>query len=278
MPDNAAVQEALERIVASAGFVNSPRMSRFLRFVVEETAAGRAAGLKEYVVGLRVFDKAESFDPTVDPTIRVEASKLRAKLARYYETEGRGDSTIIEIPKGHYGARFCARPDSEQYRSPAVEAAPASPARPRGRYCIRPTGCRNQRVEGWGPAANPVGAGPRLRLERRDSSPPAAMQRGLCSSRRRPRRRADHAGRAAVPEPDRRSRTAVPLRRADRGDDRPSRRSRPLATWGHRPHVGDALQETRRSEPTKSRGSSASRISSRRAFGESAIACESRRS
>ena len=58
MPDNAAVQEALERIVASAGFVNSPRMSRFLRFVVEETAAGRAAGLKEYVVGLRVFDKA----------------------------------------------------------------------------------------------------------------------------------------------------------------------------------------------------------------------------
>jgi TolB-like protein/Tfp pilus assembly protein PilF len=136
MPDNAAVQEALERILASAGFVNSPRMSRFLRFVVEETAAGRAAGLKEYVVGLRVFDKAESFDPTVDPTVRVEASKLRAKLARYYETEGGGDSTIIEIPKGHYGARFCARPDSEQYRSPAVEAAPASPATGRGAVTV----------------------------------------------------------------------------------------------------------------------------------------------
>ena len=80
MPDNGAVQEALERIVASVGFANSPRMSRFLRFVVEETVSGRAGDLKEYVVGLRVFDRPESFDPTVDPTVRVEASKLRAKL------------------------------------------------------------------------------------------------------------------------------------------------------------------------------------------------------
>ena len=106
MPDNAAVQEALERIVASVGFANSPRMSRFLRFVVEETVSGRAGDLKEYVVGLRVFDRPESFDPTVDPTVRVEASKLRAKLTRYYETEGRRDSLTIAIPKGHYRATF----------------------------------------------------------------------------------------------------------------------------------------------------------------------------
>lgn len=128
MTDNAAVQEALERIVTSGGFVNSPRMSRFLRFIVEETAAGRAASLKEYVVALRVFDKAESFDPTVDPTVRVEASKLRAKLARYYEAEGRGDALIIEIPKGRYGARFRARADSLQNGSSAVEANVASPS------------------------------------------------------------------------------------------------------------------------------------------------------
>ena len=82
MLDNAAVLEALERILGTAGFVNSPRMSRFLRFVVEETLKGRADDLKEYVVGLRVFDKPESFDSTADPTVRAEASKLRAKLAR----------------------------------------------------------------------------------------------------------------------------------------------------------------------------------------------------
>src|SRR5829696_480788 len=127
MTDEAAVQQALERVVASGGFANAPRMSRFLRFVVEETAAGRAASLKEYVVARRVFDKAESFDPTVDPTVRVEASKLRAKLARYYDTEGRDDPLVIEIPKGRYGARFRARVDSVASGSLAAEIDAASP-------------------------------------------------------------------------------------------------------------------------------------------------------
>ena len=97
-------------------------MSRFLQFVVEETVAGRGGDLKEYVVGLRVFDKPESFNPTVDPTVRVEASKLRAKLARYYELEGRHDPFVVEIPKGHYAARF-SRPTSEVSQADAVEPA-----------------------------------------------------------------------------------------------------------------------------------------------------------
>jgi TolB-like protein/Tfp pilus assembly protein PilF len=100
-------------------------MSRFLRFVVEETAAGRADGLKEYVVGVHVFDKAESFDPAVDPTVRVEASKLRAKLARYYENEGRHDSLVIDVPKGHYAATFCVR-EPDAVSPPRTSAAAAS--------------------------------------------------------------------------------------------------------------------------------------------------------
>ena len=113
MANSGAVLEAVDRIVASTGFVNSPRMTRFLRFVVEESVAGRGSALKEYVIGTRVFDKAESFDPAVDPTVRVEASKLRARLTHYYETEGQGDLVRIEIPKGGYSARF------QESRSPA---------------------------------------------------------------------------------------------------------------------------------------------------------------
>jgi hypothetical protein len=110
-------------------------MSRFLRFVVEETAAGRSAGLKEYVVALRVFDKAESFDPAVDPAVRVEASKLRAKLARYQETEGRHDPLVIEIPKGHYAAKFSARAGSGasepgKGRPRSSNHGPCGPCRP----------------------------------------------------------------------------------------------------------------------------------------------------
>jgi TolB-like protein/Tfp pilus assembly protein PilF len=112
MVDDAAVEETLRRILASAVFAGSPRMSRFLRFVVDETVAGRGGDLKEYVVGLRVFDKPESFNPAVDPTVRVEASKLRAKLARYYELEGQHEPVVVEIPKGHYAAGFSLRPRS----------------------------------------------------------------------------------------------------------------------------------------------------------------------
>ena len=128
MLETVAVQEALERIVASPGFANSPRMSRFLRFVVEETAAGRASDLKEYVVGVRVFDKAESFDPSSDPTVRVEASKLRAKLTRYNETDGRGDRILIEIPKGHYSARIRIRTETESNLPANSDAVSASNA------------------------------------------------------------------------------------------------------------------------------------------------------
>ena len=127
MVDDAAVEETLRRILASAGFANSPRMSRFLSFVVDETVAGRGGDLKEYVVGLRVFDKPESFNPAVDPTVRVEASKLRAKLARYYELEGQHEPVVVEIPKGHYAARFSSRPRSEVGHADTVEHT-ASPS------------------------------------------------------------------------------------------------------------------------------------------------------
>ena len=87
--DDAAVRAQLGKILASSVFVNSPRMSRFLRFIVETTLDGKSESIKEYVIAVEVFEKAEDYDPQADSTVRTEASKLRARLARYYETEGR---------------------------------------------------------------------------------------------------------------------------------------------------------------------------------------------
>ena len=130
MVDDAAVEETLRRILASAGFANSPRMSRFLSFVVDETVAGRGGDLKEYVVGLRVFDKPESFNPAVDPTVRVEASKLRAKLARYYELEGQHEPVVVETRKA------TTRRDSPRARD--RRSATPTPSNIRRRH-LRPT-------------------------------------------------------------------------------------------------------------------------------------------
>src|SRR5690349_24744483 len=100
--DDAAVRAQLGKILSSPVFVNSPRMSRFLRYVVETTLDGKSESIKEYVIAVEVFEKAEDYDPQADSTVRTEASKLRSRLARYYETEGREDPVVITIAKGSY--------------------------------------------------------------------------------------------------------------------------------------------------------------------------------
>ncbi len=101
-----AVRDQLVRILADPQFARSPRLSRFLTFLVEEKLSSRSHELKEYTVGLLVFDKPASFDPKSDSSVRTEAVKLRAKLTRYYEAQGRDDPVIITVPKGSYIAEF----------------------------------------------------------------------------------------------------------------------------------------------------------------------------
>src|SRR5207247_727538 len=104
-----AVREHLERILTSPTFQQVDRLKRFLKFIVLEAVAGRRHELKEYVIGVQVFDKEDTFDPRTDPIVRVQARRLRAKLVRYYREEGRADETVIELPKGGYAPVFKQR-------------------------------------------------------------------------------------------------------------------------------------------------------------------------
>src|SRR5437870_2016454 len=101
-----SIEEQLRRILASKPFVQSARMSRFLRFTVERALAGQSDRLKEYVIGVEVFDRKGSYDPRVDPIVRVEARRLRSKLKTYYEADGRADDIVIEFPKGAYAPQI----------------------------------------------------------------------------------------------------------------------------------------------------------------------------
>ncbi|MGH9718620.1 MAG: hypothetical protein ACRD8O_00275, partial [Bryobacteraceae bacterium] len=117
-----AVQAQLQRILSSKSFATSARLTRFLRFTVTAALEGRAAELKEYVIGVGVFDRKASFDPRVEPIVRVEARRLRAKLRQYYETDGQLDALIIDFPKGSYTPKFRSRD--------AVDPAASQPAAP----------------------------------------------------------------------------------------------------------------------------------------------------
>ncbi len=97
-----AVREQLDRVLRSPPFQQSRRRQRFLEYIVNETLAGRGARLKGYNIALAVFDRPKTFDPAIDPIVRIEAARLRDKLREYYETDGKGDPIRIDLPKGSY--------------------------------------------------------------------------------------------------------------------------------------------------------------------------------
>jgi hypothetical protein len=106
VPDPEDIYAALARICASRPFDTSPKLTSFLRFVVESTLAGHGDRLKGYTVGVEALGRAVSFDPQVDPIVRVEAIRLRAALARYYSGAGADDPVVIDMPRGRYVAQF----------------------------------------------------------------------------------------------------------------------------------------------------------------------------
>ncbi len=104
-----AIAAQLDRILASATFRYSERLSRFLKFVVEQRLAGNAGQLKETVLAVEIFDRKPSYDSRVDSIVRVEARRLRDKLEKYYSGEGSDDPVAIVLPKGTYVPAFVLR-------------------------------------------------------------------------------------------------------------------------------------------------------------------------
>lgn len=106
-----AVRAQVDNILADPLFRDTTRMKRFLRYVTEETLAGRGARLKGYTIGLEVFDKSSDFDPQNDTIVRVQAGQLRRRLDLYYARAGEDARIRLTIPKGRYAPRFEVRVD-----------------------------------------------------------------------------------------------------------------------------------------------------------------------
>jgi Tfp pilus assembly protein PilF len=125
-PDLVVAQ--LQRIVTNPPLESSPSLCRFLRYVVEETLAGRTGSLKEYSLGVVVFERGEAFDPRLDPIVRVQARNLRMRLAQYYAGLGASDSLLIELPKRTYVPVFQSRASGVPVAPPEIPADIESPA------------------------------------------------------------------------------------------------------------------------------------------------------
>jgi Tol biopolymer transport system component len=124
----------LEAILTSREFSNAERLSSFLRYVVENSIEGRRECLKESVIGAEVFGRPAGYDPKVEPIVRTEARRLRARIDEYYSRQDRWYRIRISIPKGGYAAVFedGNRPEAVVVadREPAAPAASEAPPLP----------------------------------------------------------------------------------------------------------------------------------------------------
>ena len=108
-PSNEEIRDELRLILASDLFLRSKRLTRFLSYIVEKTLRGESGDLKEYQLGIEVCTRKNSYDPRIDPVVRVEARRLRAALDVYYAQEGRENHLRIMLPKGSYVPCFFSR-------------------------------------------------------------------------------------------------------------------------------------------------------------------------
>jgi len=118
VPNPEEVRTALGRIVVSDVFRSSPQLASFLSFVVESVLHGRSERIKGYTIGVEVLRRDTKFDPQLDPIVRVEATRLRRALERYYAGPGLDDTVIIDLPRGSYVPTF-------RRRGEAVDKEPA---------------------------------------------------------------------------------------------------------------------------------------------------------
>ena len=102
--------QQVERLTKSHSLHSSESLCKLLRYLAEHSLDHPGIALKEYQIATEVLGRPAGFDPQSDSTVRVQAGRLRVKLAEYYAHEGADDPILVEIPKGSYAITFLPRP------------------------------------------------------------------------------------------------------------------------------------------------------------------------
>src|SRR5262249_10357204 len=134
----ARVRAELDRILSAPQFTRSPKLSQFLRLVVEQTLNGEGHLIKERVIGIDVFGRDPDYDPKSEPIVRTEARRLRRKLQEFYEKSGLSDGIRIALPTGGYAPEFefIEPPAPVTAESDATSPPPATSPRPRWVFAV----------------------------------------------------------------------------------------------------------------------------------------------
>ena len=101
--------QQIDKLIKSHSLHSSESLCKLLRYLAEHSLDHPGIALKEYQIATEVLGRPAGFDPQSDSTVRVQAGRLRVKLAEYYANEGPDDPIVVEIPKGSYALTFHLR-------------------------------------------------------------------------------------------------------------------------------------------------------------------------
>src|ERR1700722_5012512 len=125
------------RIVNSDILRGSESLCHLLEYLASHSVDEQGSSVKEYQIATEVFGRPADFDPRLDSTVRVQTSRLRAKLAEYYAGPGAQDAVVVEIPRGAYSVAVHARAvPAEAVPQPEVRPADVRPPKGRDGYKI----------------------------------------------------------------------------------------------------------------------------------------------
>jgi tetratricopeptide (TPR) repeat protein len=125
--DQVEAQAEIDRLLEDSRFQSPERNKSFLRFIAAEFFEGRAEAIKAYAIAVDVFGRPANFDPSVDPIVRIEATRLRAALTQYYDAHGSDTGIRVDLPRGRYVPVFTRMPANNRSSLPAEAVEPDVP-------------------------------------------------------------------------------------------------------------------------------------------------------
>ena len=137
MSERGLFLEQIDRLVLSHALHGSESLCKLLRYLAEQALDNPGTPIKEYQIATEVFGRSAEFDPQLDSMVRVQAGRLRSKLAEYYGANGVEDPIVVELPKGTYMLSFHRRV------SGATKAHPGEPVEAQREEASRYRATRN---------------------------------------------------------------------------------------------------------------------------------------
>ncbi len=122
MTEREQLLEQINRLVNSHALHGSESLCKLLRYLAKHAVEHPGTPIKEFQIATEVFGRSGDFDPQLDSMVRVQAGRLRSKLAEYYSSDGLEDPLVVELPKGTYVLSFHLR-NNTPAKSAAVIAA-----------------------------------------------------------------------------------------------------------------------------------------------------------